>query len=125
MPRHSYQRREPEKDLSFEGFRNFFRHGHKPTFAPYRAIGRPIASGQHRNNAENGIAAEKSQTHPFITGLAHMVIHLQAPIFVMPHRDESLSAQQTLWIGVRVDIGDIGDIIPVLLQPKGQWEFPR
>ena len=43
----------------------------------------------------------------------------------MPHRDESLSAQQTLWIDVRVDIGDIGDIIPVLLQPKGQWEFPR
>ena len=75
--------------------------------------------------SEDGVAGEEPDIHPRRHGVLEIAKHFDRPVFVMPHAEKSAGSQQPLWIAVGIEIGDVGDVIPLRFHPVRQREFPE
>ena len=83
-------------------------------------FGRPSLLGSSSTTPEIELPDRKARLTPASRALRDVLEHPLGPVLVVADREERLRAKQTLAVRVRVDVGDVGDVVALLLQPERQ-----
>ena len=73
------------------------------------------------------IAAEEPEADACVAHLNHVCSHLLRPVLVVASREKAFRSKQATDILMRVDVGDIGNVVTLVLEPAdhakihGRW----
>ena len=93
--------------------------------APEDPIRRAAQVRPRIDTTEAGIAREEGHVKTVADSLLEMVEHFDGVIFVVPDGEESFRPQKSFWVRVRVEVGNVGDIITLRLQPVRDGKLPE
>src|SRR5687767_12836758 len=89
------------------------------------AIGHAARTGARIDSTAADVAGKKSDIQAIIDGGAQVVEHFDRVIFVVADRDETFGAAEISRVSMDIEVGNIGDIVAVLLEPINHGEFPE
>ena len=73
----------------------------------------------------DGVAGEETRVEPIGHGVLDVAKHLDCPVFIVADAQEPFGAAQTGGVPMGVEIGNVGDVVAMLLQPEGKGKFPE
>src|SRR5690242_543144 len=90
-----------------------------------RAVWPSLRIGVQLDAAATGIARKESDVKTLGDRVLQVLIHFRGVVFVMPYRQKAFGTPQSASGSVGIQIGNVGHVVTVLLQPKGQRKFPQ
>ena len=88
-----------------------------------RAVGCPVRVGKELGRPIGVVAAEKPQADACVARLNHVGSHLLRPVLVVTDGEVCLTPEQATDVFVRINVGDIGNVVSFLFEPSDHTEF--
>ena len=70
------------------------------------------------------VGAKEGQVHARVAGILGRVVHLIGPVLVVAGREKGLVVEQVPTIGMGIDVGRVGHVVAVVLQPADELDIP-